>query len=205
LPSSPCSHSIIDGTGKVRGVGLGCEVGGDVGEEVGVVVGFEDVVVRDAIVGELSEEGSQNVQWALVDLGVACLVDRSVGVDDINVDAVEGDPKSGGVNDPAILKEVVVELTKGLIVVVLPQVLELLDGHLGVALVDGGLEAEAGAAPVADPVANFVDLVLPVGSIQREDTLLLEQVKEVVVVLNVVGDTELREALTELVAVAGVV
>ena len=58
---------------------------------------------------------------------------------------------------------------------------------------------------MADPVANFVDLVLPVGSIQREDTLLLEQVKEVVVVLNVVGDTELREALTELVAVAGVV
>ena len=75
MPSSPCSYSIIDGTGKVRGVGLGCEVGGDVGEEVGVVVGFEDVVVRDAIVGELSEEGSQNVQWALVDLGVACLVD----------------------------------------------------------------------------------------------------------------------------------
>lgn len=203
--SPPRSQSIINITGSVLGVGLGSKVDGEVGAKVVVFVLIVDADVHEARVSELGVEWRDLVQDALVDSGVASLVDGSVGVVNLNVDAADIDSKGGCIDNPAILEEVLVVGGELLVVIVLPHVLELLAGHLGVALVDGGLEAEACAAPVTDPVAHFVDLVLPVGSVQREDTLRLEQGDEVVVVLNLLGDTVLREALTELIAVVGVV
>ena len=104
--------------------------------------------------------------------------------------------------EPTIGAEAGAPFIELLAVAVLPHLIELLNGHLLEARIHGALERVAGR--LTDSVADLCDLVSPVGSIEGEDSELVDEVDEGIVVLDFIGNAVLGQSLAESITVVGV-